>query len=96
MNKGRLIKYSLFGFGAQVVAGVVYRFAGEGFRGALGFLYWPWFVAGETVLPSGAGGHAFPAGGMVGSIVGIGFYSLLIGAGFYFASTLNRKPSTLT
>ena len=41
--------------------------------------YWQWALGGEWLFPSGAGGHAFPGGAMLGLLLGFLTYTLVLG-----------------
>lgn len=83
---GRLLKFSLIGFLLQVGAFLIGQFTPQTYRDSVFFFYKPWFILGEYLFPSGAGGHAFPGGAMLGWLVSVVVYSVLIGTAIYFAT----------
>lgn len=76
-----ILKFSLVGFAVQALLFVFAFFVGLSFRKAWANLYWVWIDLGGILdRSSGAGGHAFQGGAILGLLLSILVYSLLIGA----------------
>jgi hypothetical protein len=76
------LRYLTVGFGSQI--GLLILFAVMGLGKLSETVYWPWFLLGEWVFPSGAGGHAMPGGAILGFLFGMFVYSLIIGVGITY------------
>jgi hypothetical protein len=63
------LRYLTVGFGSQI--GLLTLFAVMGFGKLSETVYWPWFLLGEWVFLSGAGGHAMPGGAILGFLFGM-------------------------
>jgi hypothetical protein len=94
MNYRCVFKFSLVGFALQIVIHIFAGVAGISVRKPLlGTLYWPWIKLGGALdSSSGAGGHAFQGGVILGYLTGVFVYSLLIGAAIcYFKQARQRS-----
>jgi len=75
-----IFKFSLVGFALQVLLFVFAILAPLSLRKLWANLYFPWTEFGEILdSSSGAGGHAFQGGVILGFLLGVLVYSLLIG-----------------
>ena len=65
--------------GLEVVAGIVFLILPLSIRKPyFETLYSIWFELGETVFPSGPGGHALPGGAIVGFFFGMFVYAAVL------------------
>lgn len=80
MKFRRIILFSLVGFLLQVILHIFAIISFAFRKHVLANLYLPWARLGETLdHNSGAGGHAFQGGIIPGYLLGILFYSFLLG-----------------
>jgi hypothetical protein len=78
MRLGRIVKYFFLFLGIQIVLGIVFVILPiEIRRPYFETLYLIWANLGETILPSGPGGHAMAGGAIVGILFGVFVYSLV-------------------
>ena len=90
----RCIKYFALFTGIQIVLLAAFdRFSIPGFsRGVNDAVVEFWAGLGETILPSGPGGHAMPMGAMLGLFVGAALHAFLPGGAFcYFKNRSARR-----
>ena len=85
MTVRSMLKFSLVGFALQVLLFVVAILAPLSLRRFWANLYFPWTKLGEILdSSSGAGGHAFQGGVILGFLLGVLVYSLLIGVVIHY------------
>ena len=78
MRAGCVVKYFFLFLGVQIAVDVVLLIMPLALRKPFfETLYDVWLNLGETVFPSGPGGHALPGGAILGFFFGMFVYSLV-------------------